>query len=118
MGIPTERPATRSPPAQAQDKEEDPTGMCRNIRTLFNFDPPATNEEVRAASLQFIRKISGFHTPSKANEEVFQRSVEEVAHVARKLIDSLSTAAPARDREVEAAKAKERGAQRFGRARA
>jgi hypothetical protein len=92
--------------------------MCRNIRTLFNFDPPATDEEVRAASLQFVRKISGFHTPSKSNEAAFQRSVEEVAAIARRLIDSLTTTAPARDREIEAAKARERGAQRFGRARA
>jgi len=90
--------------------------MCRNIRTLFNFDPPATDEEIRAASLQFVRKLSGFHTPSKANEAVFQRSIDEVALVARRLIDSLTTTSPARDREVEAAKAKERSAQRFGRA--
>jgi hypothetical protein len=90
--------------------------MCRNIRTLFNFDPPATDEEIRAASLQFVRKLSGFHTPSKANEAVFQRSIDEVALVARRLIDSLTTMSPARDREIEAAKAKERSAQRFGRA--
>lgn len=90
--------------------------MCRNIRTLFNFDPPATDEEIRAASLQFVRKLSGFHTPSKANEAVFQRSIDEVALVARRLIDSLTTTSPARDREIEAAKAKERSAQRFGRA--
>ena len=92
--------------------------MCRNIRTLFNFDPPATDEEIRAASLQFVRKISGFHTPSKSNEAAFQHSVEEVAAVAKRLIDRLTTTAPAKDREVEAAKARERGAQRFGRARA
>lgn len=90
--------------------------MCRNIRTLFNFDPPATDEEVRAASLQFVRKISGFQTPSKANQAAFERSVEDVALVARRLIDSLTTTSPARDREIEAAKARERGAQRFGRA--
>src|SRR5262249_19149119 len=88
----------------------------RNIRTLFNFDPPATDEEIRAASLQFVRKISGFHTPSKTNEAIFQRSVDEVAVVARKLVDSLTTTAPSRDRDVEAAKARERGAHRCGRA--
>jgi len=92
--------------------------MCRNIRTLFNFDPPATDAEIRAASLQFVRKLSGFHTPSKANEAVFQQSIDEVAAVARRLIDSLTTTSPTRDRDVEAAKAKERSAQRFGRARA
>lgn len=89
--------------------------MCRNIRTLFNFDPPATDDEIRAASLQFVRKISGFTAPSKANEEAFHRSVEEVAHVARHLVRSLVTTAPARDRAVEAAKAKARSADRFGR---
>ena len=88
--------------------------MCRNIRTLFNFDPPATDEEIRAASLQFVRKITGFNAPSKVNEAAFQQSVEEVFLVARRLIDSLVTTAPARDREVEAAKARTRGAERFG----
>ena len=90
--------------------------MCRSIKTLHNYDPPATEEEIRASSLQFVRKLSGFHTPSKANEAVFQRSIDEVALVARRLIDSLTTTSPARDREIEAAKAKERSAQRFGRA--
>ncbi len=88
--------------------------MCRNIRTLFNFAPPATDDEIRAASLQFVRKISGFNAPSKANEAVFHHSVEEVAHVARHLVDALVTEAPARDRAVEAAKAKARSAERFG----
>ncbi|MBI2921978.1 MAG: DUF2277 domain-containing protein [Planctomycetes bacterium] len=91
--------------------------MCRNIRTLFNFAPPATDEEIRAASLQFVRKITGFNAPSKANEAAFNRSVDEVASVARRLVDSLVTAAPARDRAVEAARAKARGAGRFGSSR-
>jgi hypothetical protein len=89
--------------------------MCRNIRPLFNFDPPVTDDEVRAASLQFVRKISGFTRPSKANEDAFVRAVEEVAAAARRLVDSLVTTAPARDREVEAAKAKARAAERYGR---
>ena len=88
--------------------------MCRNIRTLFNFDPIATDDEVRAASLQFVRKISGFHTPSQSNEAAFQRAVEDVARSARRLLDSLTTTAPPKDRDVEAAKAKARAAQRFG----
>ena len=89
--------------------------MCRNIKTLFNFDPPATDEEVRSASLQFVRKLSGFNAPSKANEAAFNAAIDEVFQVARRLVDSLETAAPARDRVVEAAKAKVRSAQRFGR---
>jgi hypothetical protein len=89
--------------------------MCRNIRTLFNFEPPATDEEVRAASLQFVRKLSGYNTPSKANEEAFNRAIDEVFGVARRLIDGLVTEAPARDRAVEKLKAKARAAQRFGR---
>jgi hypothetical protein len=88
--------------------------MCRNIRPLFNFDPPTTDEEVRAASLQFVRKISGFTKPSKANEDAFSRAVDEVAAVARTLVDSLTTSAPPRDREVEAAKAKARAVERYG----
>ena len=87
--------------------------MCRNIRPLFNFDPPVTDEEVRAASLQFVRKISGFTRPSKANEDAFNRAVDEVAAAARTLVDSLTTSAPPRDREVEAAKAKARAAERY-----
>ena len=89
--------------------------MCRNIRTLFNFDPPATDEEIRAASLQFVRKISGFTVPSKANEAAFKRAVEETFEVARQLVDSLITTAAPRDREVEAAKAKARSAERYAR---
>jgi hypothetical protein len=89
--------------------------MCRNIRTLFNFAPPATDDEVRAASLQFVRKLSGMNAPSKANEAIFQAAVEEVSEVARRLVDALTTTAPARDRLVEAAKAKARSAERFGR---
>jgi len=88
--------------------------MCRNIRTLFNFDPPATDEEIRAASLQFVRKLSGFNAPSKANEAAFNAAVDEVAAVARRLVDSLVTTAPARDRSAEAAKAKLRSAARYG----
>jgi len=87
--------------------------MCRNIKTLFNFDPPATDEEVRAASLQFVRKLSGFTKPSKANEAAFLRAADEVAAVARKLIDSLVTNAEPRDREVEAERARARAAERF-----
>jgi hypothetical protein len=89
--------------------------MCRNIRPLFNFDPPVTDEEVRAASLQFVRKISGFAKPSKANEEAFDRAIDEVSAAARRLLDSLVTTAPARDRELEAAKARARAAERFAR---
>ena len=91
------------------------TGMCRNIRTLFNFDPPATDEEIRAASIQFVRKLSGFTKPSKANEAAFDRAVNDVAAVARTLIDSLVTTATPRDREEWAARAKERAAERFAR---
>ena len=90
--------------------------MCRNIRTLFNFDPPATDEEIHGASLQFVRKLSGFTRPSKANEAAFERAVDDVARAARTLVDSLVTKAPPRDREVEAAKARARAAKRFGRA--
>jgi hypothetical protein len=89
--------------------------MCRNIRTLFNFDPPATDEEIRGASLQFVRKLSGFTKPSQANAPAFDRAVDEVAVVARRLIDSLVTNAPARDREEVAARAQERSALRFPR---
>ena len=88
--------------------------MCRNIKTLFNFEPPATEEEIRAASLQFVRKLSGYNAPSKANEQAFTRAVDEVAKVAGRLISSLDTTAPPRDREVEAAKARERARRRFG----
>jgi hypothetical protein len=88
--------------------------MCRNIRTLFNFDPPVSPEEVRAASLQFVRKITGFNKPSKANEEAFQAAIEEIAKVSTRLIHSLETVAPPKNREEEAAKAKARAAMRFG----
>jgi len=88
--------------------------MCRNIKTLFNFDPPATDEEIRAASVQFVRKLSGFTKPSKANEDVFEKAVDDVAKIARKLIDSLVTAAEPRDRDVEAEKARARALERFG----
>ena len=87
--------------------------MCRNIRTLYNFEPPATEEEVESAALQYVRKISGFTKPSKANEEAFARAVEEVTAVSRRLLDALVTTAPPKDREVEAEKARERGRQRF-----
>ncbi|MGA7315399.1 MAG: DUF2277 domain-containing protein [Silvibacterium sp.] len=87
--------------------------MCRNIKMLFNFDPPVTDEEIRAASLQYVRKISGFNKPSKANEEAFLAAVEEVAGVSARLLHSLETTAHPRNREEEAAKAKARGAERF-----
>ena len=89
--------------------------MCRNIKTLFNFEPPATEVEIRDASLQFVRKLTGFNTPSKANKAAFDHAVEEVAHVARHLFEHLETTAQPRDRDVEAAKAKARSAERFGR---
>jgi hypothetical protein len=89
--------------------------MCRNIKTLFNFEPPATDEEVRAASLQFVRKLSGFTVPSKTNQAAFERAVDETAAVARRLIDALVTNAPSRDRAAVAAAARERGAKRFAR---
>jgi hypothetical protein len=89
--------------------------MCRNIRPLFNFDPPATDDEVRGAALQFVRKISGFTAPSKANAEAFDRAVDEVAASARRLVDALVTAAPAKNREAVAAEARARAALRFGR---
>ena len=88
--------------------------MCRNIKTLFNFDPPATDEEIRAASLQFVRKLSGFNRPSKANEAAFARAIDDVAAVARALIDSLVTSAEPRYREVEADRVRARTLARFG----
>ena len=87
--------------------------MCRNIRTLHNFEPPATEDEVRAASLQYVRKISGFTKPSKANEEAFNEAIEAVAKTSRELLDKLVTNAPPKDREAEAAKARERARQRY-----
>jgi hypothetical protein len=90
--------------------------MCRNIRTLFNFEPPATEEEIRASALQFVRKLSGFTHPSKANEAVFAQAVDEVSDAARRLLASLETMRPARDREIEAMKARERSRDRFAKA--
>jgi hypothetical protein len=87
--------------------------MCRNIKTLFNFEPPVTDDEIHAAALQFVRKVSGFNKPSKANEAAYLAAVDEVAAVSRKLLNSLETNAPPRNREEEAAKAKARAAQRF-----
>ena len=88
--------------------------MCRNIKPLFNFEPPATDAEIRAASLQFVRKLSGFNAPSKANEAAFERAIEDIAGAARALIESLVTTADPRDREVEAARARAKSAARFG----
>jgi hypothetical protein len=88
--------------------------MCRNIRPLFNFEPPATDEEVRAASVQFVRKISGFTAPSKANQGAFNRAIDEIASVARRLVDDLETNAPKKNREEEAQKARARAAERYG----
>jgi hypothetical protein len=88
--------------------------MCRNIKTLFNFEPPATEDEIQASALQFVRKLSGFNKPSQGNEAAFDRAVTEVSDAARRLLTSLQTQAPARDREVEAEKAKERSRLRFG----
>jgi len=87
--------------------------MCRNIRTLFNFEPPATEDEIRASALQFVRKLSGFAHPSRANEVAFDRAVDEVTDAARRLLDALSTASPAKNREAEATKARERAKARF-----
>jgi len=88
--------------------------MCRNIRPLFNFDPPATDEEVRASALQYVRKVSGYTRPSKANEAVFNEAVDRVAAVTRDLLDALVTNAPPKDREIEALRARERAAKRYG----
>jgi len=89
--------------------------MCRNIKTLFNFDPPASDDEIRSASLQFVRKLSGFNAPSKANEAAFEAGIEEVFQAARRLLTTLETNAAPRDREIEAQKARARSAERFGR---
>ncbi len=99
--------------ALASDKILD---MCRNIKTLFNFAPPATEEEIKASALQFVRKLSGFNKPSKANEAAFDLAVEQITDTARQMLGAMQTTAPPRDREEEAAKAKERSALRFGRA--
>ena len=98
--------------AKSRGRMED--SMCRNIKTLFNFDPPATDEEIRAASIQFVRKLSGFNTPSKANEAAFDRAVEDVSKIAKRLIGSLVTTAEPRNREEVAAQARARAAVRFG----
>ena len=90
--------------------------MCRNIKTLFNFEPPATGDEIRASALQFVRKLSGYTHPSQANQAAFDHAVDEVAAAARRLLDSLETAAPPHDREVEAAKARARAKERYARA--
>jgi hypothetical protein len=99
-----------------QDRDPKEWRMCRNIKTLYNFSPPATNEEVRASALQFVRKLSGSTHPSKANEAAFERAVDKVSAAAEELLGSLVTMAPPRDREVEAAKLKARSALRFGKA--
>jgi hypothetical protein len=115
MGLVDSRPC-RSTPSVGDNgiaSAEEPD-MCRNIKTLFNFDPPATEAEIQASALQFVRKLSGFSRPSQANEEAFDRAVQEVSAAARRLLTSLHTSAPARDREVEAQKAKERSRLRFG----
>ena len=88
--------------------------MCRNIKTLFNFDPPVTESEIRAASLQFVRKISGFNKPSKANEAAFNQAIDDIVHVSSKFLSSLESSAPPKNREEEAAKARARAAERFG----
>jgi hypothetical protein len=104
-------PAAAAPrPRQATGTEHQ---MCRNIRTLFNFEPPATDDEIRASAIQFVRKLSGFTRPSRANQAAFDRAVDEVNAAARRLIDSLETTSPPRDREVEAAKARARAAERY-----
>ena len=103
------------PPLDSQPVLRPQSPMCRNIRTLFNFEPPATDEEVRGASLQFVRKLSGFNAPSKANAAAFNRAVEEVTEIARRLVNGLVTTAPPRNREQAAAVARARYAKRFGR---
>jgi hypothetical protein len=102
--------------AEASNSTAGEGAMCRNIRTLFNFEPSATDDEVRAAALQFVRKLSGYTRPARVNEAAFGRAVEEVAAAARRLLDSLATPSPPRDRDIEAAKAKARAKARFARA--
>src|SRR5580698_7361631 len=106
-------PSTCWPPTSSGSQRKG-LPMCRNIKTLFNFDPPATEDEIHASSLQFVRKLSGFNKPSQANAEAFDRAVAEVSASARRLLASLHTQAPARDREIEAEKARERSKLRFG----
>jgi hypothetical protein len=100
-------------PARPDTKAFEDHAMCRNIRTLFNFDPPATDEEIRASAVQFVRKLSGFTKPSKVNQPAFDQAIDEVADVARRLIDSLQAVAPPKNREIEAAKARARAAERY-----
>ena len=115
-GFPLALPSRDAPAAERPHSPPfAPTAMCRNIKTLFNFDPPATEIEIRDASLQFVRKLSGFTVPSKANEAAFERAVEDVAATARTLIASMVTTAAPHNREEEAAKAKARSVARFGR---
>lgn len=116
MGMSHEHCASAGPARNRPRVLDKSCAMCRNIKTLYNFAPPATDDEIRAASIQFVRKLSGFAHPSKANEAAFDHAVEHVTDAARELLASLVTNAPARDRDVEAAKAKERARQRFGRA--
>src|SRR5688500_636114 len=99
----------------ARSGDTETFAMCRNIKTLFNFEPPATDDEVRAAALQFVRKLSGFNAPSRANRDAFETAIEEVFQTGRRLLDSLETQAPPRDRQTEAEKARARSAERFGR---
>ena len=99
---------------QSQVRESEKSEMCRNIRTLYNFEPPATDEEIRAAALQFVRKISGFNTPSRANEAAFYAAVDDIARISSRLLDSLESSATPKNRQEEAAKAKARAVQRFG----
>jgi hypothetical protein len=108
------RKAGRSHQNTSTKARERQKQMCRNIKTLFNFDPPATDEEIQEASLQFVRKLSGFHTPSKANEAAFNLAVEEIGTTARNLLDSLVTSTEPRDRELEIERARARNAKRFG----
>lgn len=106
------------PTVERRKNAKEVDNVCRNIKTLFNYDPPATDDEIQASSLQFVRKLSGFAKPSRANEEVFERAVADVAAIARHLVDSLVTDAPMKNREAEAAKAGLRAAERFGNSRA
>jgi hypothetical protein len=108
-----EKPVYRSVAKDIKIIHED-REMCRNIKTLFNFDPPVTTEEVQAASLQFVRKITGFNKPSKANEAAFQAAIDDIAAISNRLLRSLETTAPPKNREEEAAKARARAAERFG----
>jgi hypothetical protein len=111
---PADRPGYEEPRASDHQARTQEMMMCRNIKTLFNFEPPATHAEIHASALQFVRKLSGFNSPSQANADAFNRAVSEVSDSARRLLASLHTHAPARDRETEAEKARERSKARFG----